>query len=62
MKCILINDIKKKSKEIQMPQNDIVFNVSMWWVAKNIKFDIYSFTKVFGHTTWNFLIISFKKI
>jgi hypothetical protein len=39
MKYILINDIQKIIKEIHMPQIGIVFHVSMWWVAKNIKFD-----------------------
>jgi hypothetical protein len=41
MKYIIINDIPKNSKEIHMPQNGIVFHVSMSWVAKNIKFDLY---------------------
>jgi hypothetical protein len=27
------------SKEIHMPQNDIVLQVSVWWVAKTIEFD-----------------------
>jgi len=40
MKDILISDIQWISKGIHMPQNDIVFHVSMWWVAKNIKFDL----------------------
>jgi len=39
MKYILINDIQKNSKEINMPQNGIISQVSMWWVAKNIKFN-----------------------
>jgi hypothetical protein len=62
MKYIPINDIQNISKEIHMPQNGIVFNISMWWVAKNINFYFYSFTKVFSHTTWIFKIISIKKI
>jgi hypothetical protein len=40
MKYIFINDIQLISKEIHMPQNGIIFHVSMWWVAKNIKFDL----------------------
>jgi hypothetical protein len=43
MKYILINDIQKISKEIDMPQNDIVFHVSMSWVIKNLNFNIYWF-------------------
>jgi hypothetical protein len=38
MKYILISDIQWISKEIQMPQNGIVFHASMWWPTKNIKF------------------------
>ncbi len=41
MKYILINDIQRISKKIDMPQNGIVFHVSMWWVTKNIEFDFY---------------------
>jgi hypothetical protein len=41
MKYIIINGIQKKLKEIHVPQNDIVFHVFMWWVVKNIKFDLY---------------------
>jgi hypothetical protein len=40
MKYVLISDIQWISKEIHMPQNDIVSHVSIWWVAKNIKFDL----------------------
>ncbi len=43
-----------------MPQNGIIFHVLMRWVAKNVNFDIYSFIKIFGHTTWIFLIIHIK--
>jgi len=43
MKYIFISDIQWISKEIHMPQNGIVFHVSMWWIAKNIKFDLYYF-------------------
>jgi len=60
MKYILIKDIQRISKEMHMPQNGIVFRVSMWWVINNMKFDLYSFIKIFGHTTWNFLIIHIK--
>jgi hypothetical protein len=60
MKYILINDIQIISKEIYMPQNAIAFHVSMWWVKKNIKFDLFKFIKLFGHTTCNFLIIYIK--
>jgi hypothetical protein len=52
MRYILINDIQIISKEIHMPQIDIVFHVFMWWVIKNIKFDIYYFIKVFDHLWW----------
>jgi hypothetical protein len=45
MKYILINDIKKNSKEIRMPQNGLIFHVSMWWVAKNIKFNFNHLSK-----------------
>jgi hypothetical protein len=41
MKYIIINDIQRISKEIHMPQIDIFFHVFMWWVIKNIKFDMY---------------------
>jgi hypothetical protein len=54
MKYILINDIQKNSKEIDMPQNDIVFLVSMSWVIKNQKFDIYWFFNICGHTIGDF--------
>jgi hypothetical protein len=40
MKYILIYDIQLISKEIHMPQNGIIFHVSIWWVAKNINFDL----------------------
>jgi hypothetical protein len=60
MKYIINNDIQRFLKKIHMPQNGIVFHVFMWWVANNIKFDLYSFIKVFGHTTWNFLMIYIK--
>ncbi len=40
MKFILINDIQKKNLKIHMPQNDIVFQVSMSWVSNNVKFDL----------------------
>jgi hypothetical protein len=54
MKYVVVNDIQKNSKEIHMPQNGIVFHVSMQWVTNNIKFDFYSFMKLCGHTTWIF--------
>jgi hypothetical protein len=60
MKYILIRDIQRISKEMHMPQNSIDFHVSMWWVVKNMKFGFYSFINIFGHTTWNFLIIHIK--
>jgi hypothetical protein len=40
MKYIFISDIQWILEEINMPQNDIVFHASMWWVATNIKFDL----------------------
>jgi hypothetical protein len=38
MKYIIIGHIQYILKEIHMPQNDIVFHVSMRWVAKNIHY------------------------
>jgi len=60
MKYIFIKDIQIISKEMHMPQYGIVFHVLMWWVTKNMKFDLYSFIKVFGHRIWKFLIIHIK--
>jgi hypothetical protein len=37
MKYTLISDIQWISKEIHMPQNDIVFYDSMWWITNNLK-------------------------
>jgi len=56
MKYILINDIQRILKEIHMPQHDIIFHVSIWYVTNNIKFDLYLFIKVFGYRTWIFSI------
>jgi len=56
MKYIFINDIEKKSKFLEMA----VFNVSMWWVTKNIRIDLYSLIKVFGDITCNFLMVYTK--
>jgi len=55
MKYILINDIQWISKEIHMPQNDIVFHVSMWWVAKLHK----SWSLVIYQNIWSY-ILEFK--
>jgi hypothetical protein len=58
------------SKEVHMPENDMVLRVSIYWVAKSIEFDptlliqlniyIYYFIKIYGYTTWENVIIYIK--